>query len=83
MHEDEDGISWERVWSELQLHAPLLVAILVQLLPPSKREVVHYVYRPALCVCVSILLKLRSDKINIVQAMIAVVLKAGHATKQV
>ena len=25
-----------RVWLELQMHAPLLVALLVQLLPPSK-----------------------------------------------
>ena len=30
--------SWERVWLELQTHAPLFVAILVQLLPPSKHK---------------------------------------------
>lgn len=73
--------SWERVWLELQQHAPLLLNILTKLLPPSKREAKDI--QPAVCVCASILLKLRSDKINLVQAMIAVVLRAGHATKQV
>lgn len=73
--------SWERVWLELQQHAPLLLDILTKLLPPSKRGAKSI--QPALCVCASILLKLRSNKVNLVQTMIAVVLRAGHATKQV
>ena len=73
--------SWERVWLELEVHAPLLVALFTHLLSPKpKAGVVVY---PSLCVCASIFLKLHNNKINLVQAMIAVVLKAGHATKQV
>ena len=30
--------TWERVWLELQDHAPILVAILTSLLPPTKRR---------------------------------------------
>ena len=74
--------SWGRVWLELQTHAPLLVDVLLQLLPPSKRTTEDAIH-PALCICASILLKLRNNKVNLVQAMVAVILKAGHATKQV
>ena len=38
---------WERIWLELQMHSPLLVALLIQLVPPSKRKA----FNPALCVC--------------------------------
>ena len=34
-------------------------------------------------VCASILLKLRNDKVNLVQSVISLVMKAGHASKQV
>ena len=74
--------SWERVWREMQMHAPLLVTFLTQLLPLSKRKDEN-AFHPALSVCASILLTLHNFKINIVQAVIAVVLRAGHATKQV
>ena len=74
--------SWERVWLELKTHAPMLVALLVQLLPPSKRKSADVIH-PALCICASILLKLRNNKVNVVQVMMAVILKAGHASKQV
>ena len=40
--------SWERVWLELQTHAPLIMALLVQLLPSSKRKT-ECAYHPALC----------------------------------
>jgi len=33
--------------------------------------------------CASILLKLTNGKVNLVQTVISLVLKAGHATKQV
>ena len=74
--------SWERVWREMQMHAPLLVTFLTQLLPLSKRKDEN-AFHPALSVCASILLTLHNFKVNIVQAVIAVVLRAGHATKQV
>ena len=67
---------WERIWLELQMHSPLLVALLIQLVPPSK----HKAFNPALCVCASIFLKMHND---LFQAMVALILRAGHATKQV
>lgn len=44
----------------MKLNAPLLVSLLLQLLTPSKRE--DKTVRPAPCVCINILLKLRSQK---------------------
>ena len=46
----------ETVWSELEPKAPTLTAILLGLAPPSKQESEHI--KPALSLCVSILLKL-------------------------
>ena len=62
--------SWERVWLELQTHAPLLVVILVQLLPSSKHKAEDVIH-PAVCICASIFLKLHNNKVNLVQAMMA------------
>ena len=73
--------TWNRVWHELRLNAPLIVSILSNLLPPSKREDKRVI--PALCVCACIFLKLQNQKVYVVQTMISLVLKAGHATKQV
>ena len=39
--------------------------------------------KPALCVCAMILLKLRNKAMNLVQAIVSVVLKAGQANIQV
>ena len=72
-----ENFTWERVWQELE---PLLAATLTGLLPVSKRTQTNVVH--ALCVCASIILKLQNQKVN-VQTMISLVLKAGHATKQV
>lgn len=58
----------------------LLAATLTGLLTQSKN--MHSNVIPALCVCASIILKLRNQKVNVVQTMISPVLKAGHATKQ-
>ena len=54
-----ERFTWERVWTEIETNAPLLVSLLLQLIPPSKREDKRV--RPALCICISILLKLRCD----------------------
>ena len=58
-----------------------MLSILTNLLPLSKRDDKSVI--PALCVCASIFLKLQNQKVNVVQTMIGLVLKAGHATKQV
>ena len=76
-----ENFTWERVWQELELKTPLLAATLTGLLPVSKRTQTNVV--PALCVCASIILKLQNQKVNVVQTMISLVLKAGYATKQV
>ena len=76
-----ENFTWERVWQELELKTPLLATTLSGLLPVSKRTQINVV--PALCVCASVLLKLQNQKVNLVQTMISLVLKAGHATKQV
>ena len=76
-----EHFSWETVWCELEQKAPTLMAFLVGLAPPSKRQSEHI--KPALSLCASILLKLRNDKINLVQSVISLVMKAGHATKSV
>lgn len=73
--------TWERVWLELQLNAPLLLSLLTNLISPTKRD--DKSVKPALCMCASILLKLQNQKVDIVQTMIGLVLKAGHATTEV
>ena len=65
---------------KLELKTPLLTATLAGLLPLSKKA--HSII-PALCVCASIILKLQNKKVIVVKTMISLVLKAGHATKQV
>lgn len=69
------------MWLELEQNAPTFLALLVGLLPASKHQLdsVH----PALCMCASILLKLTNQKMDLVQTVVSLVLKAGHATKQV
>ena len=39
--------------------------------------------QPSICTRASILIKLRNPKVNLVQAMVSVVLKTGHANTQV
>ena len=69
------------MWSEIETQCPVLVSILQDSLPSSvmKKDNVT----PSLCVCASIPLKLRNSHMNIVQAMISLLLKSGHASKQV
>ena len=72
-----ENFTWERVWQELQLNTPLLANFHTGFLPKSKEA---SCFLPALCVCAS---KLQNQKVNVVQSMISLLLKAGHATKQV
>ena len=62
--------TWSRVWKELQSKTPTLLEILSG--GCSNRPV-----QPSICTCASILMKLRNPKVNLVQAMVSVVLKAG------
>lgn len=76
-----EHFTWESVWIELQKNAPILMSLLTNLIPQSKRNSEES--KPPLCMCASILLKLQNPKMNLVQSMVSLVLKAGHATKQV
>jgi len=76
-----ENYTWDRVWEELQHTTQLLLSCLQSLSPPSKQDIEGV--KPALCVCTSILLKLNNQKVNLVQSVISLILKAGHATKQV
>ena len=67
---------WDRVWLKLEMKAPVLLQILSGGVSSGN-------IKPAICTCASILLKLRNPKVNLVQAMVSVVLKAGHAGIQV
>lgn len=68
-----ENFTWSRVWKELQSKTPTLLEILSGDGP----------VQPSICTCASILLKLRNPKVNLVQAMVSVVLMAGHANTQV
>ena len=76
-----ENFTWKTVWLELEQNAPTFLALLVGLLPASKHQLDSV--RPALCMCASILLKLTNQKMDLVQTVVSLVLKAGHATKQV
>ena len=80
-----EHFTWETVWNELEQKAPTLTAILLGLAPTSKRAQSEHTQciKPALSICASILLKLHHDKVNLVQSVISLVMKAGHASKQV
>ena len=71
-----ERFTWDRVWQELENKAPTLLKILSG--GASSNNI-----KPAICTCASILLKLRNPKVNVVQAVVSVVLKAGHANIQV
>lgn len=73
--------SWETVCKELSQNTPMLMSLLSNLIPPSKQA--SESVKPALCMCASIILKLNNQKINLVQSVVSLILKAGQATKQV
>ena len=74
-----EGFTWDRVWGELKEKVPVLLQILREATPHQSLHTV----KPALCMCVNILLKLRNPHMNLLQGMISIVLRTGHATKQV
>ena len=71
-----ERFSWERVWEELKEKVPTLLNILCSGVSSDK-------INPAICMSASILIKLHNPKVNLVQAMLSVVLKAGQASIQV
>ena len=76
-----ENFTWRTVWAELQQSAPTLLKVLQGLLPRQKRE--SEAAKPIICMCAAILLKFRNPRVNVVQAVISLVLQAGHASKEV
>lgn len=71
--------SWKRIIHELNSHAPILVSFVKSALAKCGRKVPRY----AVGVCASVLLKNRNRNLALIQAMISVVMYAGHCSKQV
>ena len=79
--DSNERFSWDRVWSEIESYCPLLVSFLKGCLPPRLQNNNSSI--PSLCVCASIVLKMQNSHVNLVQGIISVLLKSGHANKQV
>ena len=70
-----ENLRWDRVRQELVDKVPTLMRVMGSRNTDAAK--------PALCICAMILLKLRNDKMNLVQALVSVVLKTGQASMQV
>lgn len=75
-----ENFSWEPLWSELSSKAPVLLSIMKGC-TPKKADPEHI--KPIICTCVAILLKFYNPKLCYFQAVISLLLHAGHASKQV
>ena len=71
--------TWDRVWSEICDQCPILSMLLKKCLPIARNES----FIPPVTLCCSILLKLQNPHINLVQGLLSIILKSGHASKQV
>ena len=73
--------TWKTVMLELEQVAPTLMTLLHGFIASSKSYLDSV--QPAICMCASIILKLQNKNVNLVQSVVSLVLKAGHATKEV
>ena len=81
-----EGFCWERIFNELESSTPTQLSILKNCLPkPREKSLpsVELARLPAICMSASILLKLSNPHVNLAQAVLSVVLRAGCAHKQV
>lgn len=76
-----EKFSWDRVWGELEKKCPILLQVLTESLPYTTR--CKESIKPAMCTSACILLKLRCPSMSLLQGMLSIVLRAGHASKQV
>lgn len=72
----KENFTWGMVWKELESKISTLLAILSGSFSNGPVQL-------AVCTCASILIKMRNLTVNLVQAMISVTLRAGHANTQV
>ena len=77
---DLGEFTWEKFYSELKQHAPLLLSILQQ---STKTRVQRSNQKVVICLCVAIICKYRRPTMNLVQKIPSLILYTGHASKQV
>ena len=69
------NFTWESVWLEMRSKAPICLSILDGCLPQTPKSVT--------CLCFAMLAKSRNPKMSVIQSVIALILRAGHAGSQV
>lgn len=83
------SFDWNKLESELQLHAPSLFSILRSAttvnVPPSKTRKKSYRVKQCQVIgtCAAILLRHRNQSMNLLQRILSVLLYNGNASKQV
>lgn len=88
------SFTWENLASEIEIKAPTLYAILKACVDvkrrqkkankPTKRHKCHTSSNTAILgVCAGVLLRHRNHHMNLLQRIIAMILHAGHSSKQV
>jgi L1 cell adhesion molecule like protein len=76
-----ENFTWDRVWNEIERFCPTLANVLKDCLPP--KLLVKDAFIPSVALCSSVLFKLRNPHVNVLQGVISILLKAGHANSQV
>lgn len=76
-----ENFTWDHVWSEIETYCPTLGSIFKNCLPLHVLKNDKFI--PSAALCSSVLLKLRNPHVNVLQGVISIILKAGHANTQV
>lgn len=75
-----DNFTWEKIYSELEINAPVLLSIFESCTETRTRRSNR---KAVIGMCAAILLKHRFFKMSLVQRIISLILYAGHSGKQV
>ena len=73
---DKVDFSWDRVWKEIEIYLPTLLALLVSIMGENTNK-------SLVCMIVSMILKHRFHELSLVQGVISVFLYGNSAHKQV
>lgn len=76
-----EKFTWDALIEELQRNAPVFLQILQICTKSSKHRLIDQ--NAIIGVCCSLLCRYRSQRMNLLQRVISVILYAGHANKQV
>ena len=75
------SFSWDKVWKELEMHAPIFLGLLEAILRGKTAKISRT--QPIVCMVVAIMAKYINSRMNVVQSYISLLLHAGHCSKQV